>query len=338
MPKKNVCILSVLLLTFLLFLSGSGAAESNIQDSLGRDSSGFYYTIQKGDTLWDLSRKFYNSQWDWPGLWEMNDRIKNPHLIYPGKRIRVFLKKEQEAEKVVQKEPRKKQEIKPTFSYPNMDCLGFIKKNAVSPLGNIIRSVKNDHLISENDTVYIEASGRGQPAPGKRYRVYTTREVEREYKGETFQGVLHMVKGIVEITGKKSGYFTGKITRSLDAINPDDLVMEYAQKSEEIPVEANPPRIDANLVCNDNDDTLMGEDSVAYINRGSRDRIRPGQIYTVFREPEAAESAFRKNTDIEFEPVKVGRLVVLHTEDISSTVIILKNAKDMVVEPGLPIR
>ena len=72
-------------------LCSSGFAEENIDFVPGEDS-GFYYTIKKGDTLWDLSRKFYNSQWDWPGLWEMNQDIKNPHWIYPGKKIRIFLK------------------------------------------------------------------------------------------------------------------------------------------------------------------------------------------------------------------------------------------------------
>ena len=32
--------------------------------------TGFYYTIQKGDTLWDLSQQFSDSPWLWPELWE----------------------------------------------------------------------------------------------------------------------------------------------------------------------------------------------------------------------------------------------------------------------------
>ena len=338
MPEKNVFTFAVFLLTSLLFLAGPVAAGSDINDSLGEDESGFYYTIQKGDTLWDLSQKFYNSQWDWPGLWEMNDRIKNPHLIYPGKKIRVFLKKEQELERMAEKETTEKEKITPTFSYPQMDSLGFIKQSAVTPLGNIIRSVKNDHLISENDEVYIESSASNRLAAGMTCRIYVTRIVEREYNGRPFAGVLHNIKGILEITEAKEGYFTGKITESFTAIHPGDLLTGYTQKSGVIPVNEDPPEIKANLVCNDNDDALMAENSVAYMNRGSADRVRPGQMYTVYRTPQAAESAFREDTDIKFDLEKVGRLIVLHTEDISSTVMILKNAKDMVVEPGLPIR
>lgn len=338
MPKNNVFRFAVFLLTFLVFPAGTAVAQSDINDSLGQDKSGFYYTIQKGDTLWDLSQKFYNSQWDWPGLWEMNDRIKNPHLIYPGKRIRVFLKKEKELEKAAQKEIPEKEEITPTFSYPKMDSLGFIKQRPVSPLGSVIRSIKDDRLISENDAVYIESSGTDRLAPGMTCRIYETRKIEEEYHGRTFEGVLHIIKGTLEVTGAEDGYYTGKITESFTAIHPKDLIMEHDQRSGKLPVKADPPSIEANLVCNDNDDMLLAADSVAYINQGGSDNIRPGHMYTVYRDPDAAASTFGAETAIELSPEKVARLIVLHTEDISSTVMILKNAKDMVVEPGLPVR
>ena len=55
--------------------------------------SGYYYTVQKGDTLWDLSERFADSPWLWPDLWSYNDQISNPLWIYPGERIRLFYHK-----------------------------------------------------------------------------------------------------------------------------------------------------------------------------------------------------------------------------------------------------
>lgn len=48
------------------------------------------YTIQKGDTLWDLSQKFLNNPWYWPKIWSLNPYIENPHWIYPGNKLKVL--------------------------------------------------------------------------------------------------------------------------------------------------------------------------------------------------------------------------------------------------------
>lgn len=42
------------------------------------------YTIERGDTLWDLAREAYGDPYLWPQLWEQNQYILDAHWIYPG--------------------------------------------------------------------------------------------------------------------------------------------------------------------------------------------------------------------------------------------------------------
>lgn len=48
------------------------------------------YTIQPGDTLWNLSAKFLNNPWYWPKVWSINPQIDNPNWVHPGSVIRFY--------------------------------------------------------------------------------------------------------------------------------------------------------------------------------------------------------------------------------------------------------
>jgi nucleoid-associated protein YgaU len=46
------------------------------------------YTIERGDTLSNIAKKFYGNAGDWKKIYEANkNTIKNPDLIYPGEKI-----------------------------------------------------------------------------------------------------------------------------------------------------------------------------------------------------------------------------------------------------------
>ena len=51
-----------------------------------------HHIVVRGDTLWDISTKAYNDSWNWPYLWAINrTQIKDPHWIYPGQDILLYL-------------------------------------------------------------------------------------------------------------------------------------------------------------------------------------------------------------------------------------------------------
>ncbi len=57
------------------------------------DVQGYHYsgyTVQPGDSLWQIARRTYGDGRYWVLLYQANaDRIANPNLIYPGQQLRL---------------------------------------------------------------------------------------------------------------------------------------------------------------------------------------------------------------------------------------------------------
>jgi LysM repeat protein len=73
MLKKLLSISAGLLLTVSVFAASQWA-----------ENAPHRYIVKKGDTLWDISAKFLIKPWHWPEIWQLNPKVRNPHLIYPG--------------------------------------------------------------------------------------------------------------------------------------------------------------------------------------------------------------------------------------------------------------
>ena len=64
--------------------SGSGDAVAL------QENAPLRYVVKKGDTLWGIANKFLKDSWQWPEVWTANEKVANPHLIYPGDELYLY--------------------------------------------------------------------------------------------------------------------------------------------------------------------------------------------------------------------------------------------------------
>ncbi len=333
----------------LAFAPGSLAQE--VQETVEHEA-GFYYTIQKGDTLWDLSDHFFDSPWLWPELWQENDQIPNPHWIYPGERIRLYQKKgsdtfsltapeteslaeESSADAEISDDADQEKAAEPVYYlYPSIDQVGFITKDEIKPLATIFDIKDNQRLVDTGDTVYMayDEENAEKLQRGSQFTIYRKLEPTPDKKQNRKLGAQYYIVGRIEITKKEPDYVAGNVVASYRAINVDDFILPYVRRSPRIPITLSPSGIDGRIIISEEHAELLGDHMVAFIDKGSEDDIVPGQQYSIYHRQEGIQN----NKKVLYSPIDYGRLIVLHTEKFVSTVLLTQT--DYAVAPGATFR
>jgi hypothetical protein len=313
----------------ILVSSGLRAAD----DVKVKQETGFYYTIQKGDTLWDLSRRFMDSPWIWPELWKENDQIANPHWIYPGERIRLFRRQNTVTLKTPPPPapapaPTVAPLAPPVITYEGIDQVGFITDRPVHCVGELISAVDDRELISQGDPVYIRYTDKGFLHPGQRCVLYRTRLPVEDRAVNARLGLQYDLTGIVEIVGTDAAAATGKVIRSFRAIHKKDRLMPFEPRNPKIRLSNGRTGLQGRIICGEEHDSIFGQFDVAFIDKGSLDGVLAGQRYRIFQE---AQKTVGTQT-VTLPPEPFGALLVLYTEPKTATVLITQSNRN--ITPG----
>ena len=329
-----VFVLSIVAIFAMIGISSTRAAESDTGEgpAVVEHETGFYYTVQKGDTLWDLSQQFSNSPWQWTELWQENQQIVNPHRIYPGERIRLYRRKGAHRYGMLDadKDAGAKVEFPPdSLSYylSAIDLVGFIRKQPVDPHGTIYKVREAKEMIYERDIIYIKPEGGAQLTPGSKYTIYRTLKPIRAVYNNQYIGIQHYITGLVEIIQQEEQFVIGKVLKSYRPIFVNDNIMPYNQRPQRIALQKSQEGIEGRIIEGEEHQTMIGDTTIAFIDKGKQDGIKPGQFYSLYYQDEHRVKLTSGSQTI-YTPVDFGELLVVHIEDTTSTVLITRAEKE----------
>lgn len=266
------------------------------------------YTVQKGDTLWDIAGRFLQEPWQWPGLWRANPQIENPDLIYPGD---VLTLKYVEGAPVVQltrggrptvklspqvRELPLDREAVPTI--PVDAIKQFLSRPRVVTEEEIesapyVVSLGKEHLIGgAGSQIYV----RGLDASGATH--FTVYRRGREYRDPGAEGdellgfeAVHIADAVLEKPGDPA---TLLLTSSKREVLSGDRL--FASRDDEVQRNFMPrapaTEVHGSIISVVDGVTQIGQHQIVVLNRGRSDGLEPGHVLAVLQSGELVRDRF----------------------------------------------
>ena len=259
------------------------------------------YVVQEGDTLWDISQKYLSDAWLWPEIWQINEQIDNPHLIYPGDLIGLVYKGEEVKVSVVQRSAAAKGVVKLT---PSARISSIASAIPPIPMTAISSFMTNSRIVKSNelkDAPYVVAGDDNRILAGGGGKVYARGfgKVDPEVGYGIFRkGQVFVDPDTSEILGLEArevgagavAAWDGDVaTLSLSNAREEVMIGDRLLTSEDRQVIANfmpsaPPKdVYGRMIAVLGGVTQIGQYQVVVINQGERDGVVEGNVLAVYK-------------------------------------------------------
>jgi LysM domain len=350
---KNGLLLTTLFFAVFLILTPAFAQEEKA--AVSPAAVGGTYTIKKGDTLWDISKRRLSDPFAWPRIWKDNPFIHDPDLIYPGQVIKLppGVTIAPQAEVTPPPPPAPEEETPfvekgkltpelPPVSEGNIITLppplerqpvatpqailsaGFLEENHAETRP-IEGSPSPRELYGMMDELYVKADG---VKVGDRFIIGRYETEIKNPETKELLGTLVRVTGVLDIEGPRDGFMLGNISEAFTDIRDTDLLFPYqAPLIVYEPVSYNPKAegLSGYIAAVKGDRKDSGQTDVIYINKGALDGVLPGDKFIVARSGGEASNGGM------LPEVEIGRIQVISVRGTTAAAKILTSTEPLVV-------
>ncbi|MBI4809794.1 MAG: LysM peptidoglycan-binding domain-containing protein [Nitrosomonadales bacterium] len=322
------------------------------------------YVVVKGDTLWDISAKFFKDPWKWPQIWGYNkDTIKDPHWIYPGDVV--YLDSSTHTLKIGTQEapavPTDGSVIVPdvadsTFTDPNAvklspkprvvtgrtDAIPSISLKVVGaflqrPLvveddelaiaPRLIGTLEQKQLLGAGDLAYAQ----DLPADkGERWQIYrpSVTFIDPETKEVLGHEVMYLGDADVE---KFADVSTVRISKSVLEISKGDYFAQTTTGFSSNYLPHSPSsNVSARVISVYGGVEQAGQNAVITLNKGRRDGLESGHVLALYQRGQVVKTAGWFTPNISMPDLRYGLIFVFRVFD--------KVSYALVMETKLPVQ
>ena len=248
-----------------------------------------YYVVVKGDTLWDIARRFLGNPYLWPQIWDRNRCITDAHWIYPGD---VLIIPDVNVLAPGAGGPTGPALI-PSIEETALQCAPYVVDGHEDDSLKVIGSEDGATKIAfaDRDILYLN---KGTNAGVKAGDVYTLQHAAYEVKHpETGRGIGLKIEttGWVRVILVQENTATVVVEQACADIHLGDylktfekvqvpLITEHAR-----PTRLTPPsgKVVGTVVDMQDDATIAGDRQLVILNLGTANGITPGSLFVVYK-------------------------------------------------------
>ena len=305
------------------------------------------YTIKKGDTLWGLSQRFIDDPYYWPNVWADNPDITNPHLIFPGQKIRVMdgrlviIPAYPEAGQPDAAQPPEYKAVEPLAeqliqikSTGSGD--GFILTDEQS-LGTLVDSVDNRVLLTKSDLVFLKMKDINSVTIGDTYALYKRGEQVKHPQTQKPVGTMMNNLGYLQITGFSGDTVTAKIGAAYREVVRGAELFEYVPPREELTLQRGQSDLSGYIVASRDEKLTQGTNDVVFIDLGSDDGLLTGNLFYISRPRTVSDEITKQAGEMKLPDAVLGAAVVIEANRKSASAIIIKSVDAMFIGDQITI-
>lgn len=321
--------IKLLMLAFALALPCLAAAEQEEPT---------IYVIKQGDTLWGLSERFIKDPNYWPNMWSRNSQITNPHVVYPGQKVRIFSDRIEFVPKDEVALPQKAvpapapvvtaenlAEVAKEQTYVVRGSEGFILESGIKPAGTIISINNNRNIAGDDDILYTDIGRERGVKGGEKFSVYRKDGVVSHPASNEILGTKITPLGTIQLTDLEKSASRAIVTRTNQEITPGSYLMPAREsKRREIPLKMASRDLKGYIVDSFSGIGIIASGDVVYIDLGSSHGAEPGNMLYVVRDVTIDTTATTGYTE-KLPQELLGALVILETGKKTATALVVKS-------------
>lgn len=293
------------------------------------------YVIKKGDTLWGLSERFIKDPQYWPNMWSKNSQITNPHLVYPGQKVRVFsdrielVPKEAAAggqKAVAPTRPESiAQEIAEERTFVANGSEGYLMETNIKPFGSIIGGHHDRILIGIDDIVYTDIGAVNGAKGGEKFSIFRTEGSVSHPVTNEILGTKIVPLGTLQLTDIERNASRAIITRNFKEISPGSSLIPYREeRRREVALKMPVVPLKGYIIESYSGTNIIAAGDIVYIDLGTESKAEPGNMLYIVRDV-TLDRRYTEGRVDRLPQELLGALVILETGKKTATALVVKS-------------